>query len=343
MKPSTRKTMAAERTAPAALRHLCHGILLAVLLSAATASAQQQGTVSGRIIGGPAKGTLEGATVVLMRFGANAQGKPEGGPIARQPAGANGSFTFRDVPIDLKARYQLGTRVDGRLVGSDRFTFSAGVFQKKVNITIPELVEERSALSIGQALYVVEPRIGKVWVTEVLHFQNRSRNLISTGDTPLELPLPPGAKEMQVISMELQQGNHEHIGAKLLILGQFRPGNSTIAFRYSLDATLGEFDMEKRYALPAANVLVLAERDRLEVGSDFLKPGASRKIDNTTYDVWSGADFAAGAPISFTVSGVPVAQWIYLFPAAVFFAVMAVVVLWFMRNRLGAVDSGAVG
>ena len=100
------------------------GMLL--IAGLAVAQPQMQGSVSGRLIGDPAKGALQGATVMLMWFRTNAQGKPEAGPIARQLAGKNGSFTFNNVPIDPKARYQLGTGVDGPLVGSDPFTFTAG-------------------------------------------------------------------------------------------------------------------------------------------------------------------------------------------------------------------------
>ena len=220
-----------------------------MLLIAGLAAAQPQiqpqiqGSVSGRLIGDPAKGSLQGATVMLMWFRTNAQGKPEAGPIARQLAEKDGSFTFNNVPIDPKARYQLGTRVDGRLVGSDPFTFAAGSREKKVDIIIPDLVEGLSARSISQALYVVEPRIGKVSITEVVHLQNRSGNLISTGDRPLELPLPPGAEEVEVIRMEAREGKHQRIGAKLQIFGRFKPGNTTIAFRYSMPVVLGGFSM----------------------------------------------------------------------------------------------------
>ena len=314
-------------------------VLLAVLsIPAGPVAAQQQGSVNGsvkgRVIGDPADGSLQGATVVLMWFRTNAQGKPEAGPLARQVAGENGSFTFLNVPIDPKASYQLGTRVDGKLVGSDPFTFTAGVRERTVNITIPETVEDRASLSIEQVLYVLEPRVGKVWITQVLHLSNNSRNIISLLKEPLELPLPGDAEEVEMIRLEVREGKHERIGAKLLVFGILQPGNTTIALRYALDATWGRISVNVRHALPATELLVLAEKGTVNLAGAAVEALQPRTIEKTTYDAWGASNLPVESRIKFTASGIPVAQWIYLLPLIGFFILMMAVVLWFVRKRL---------
>ena len=319
-----------------------------LLLCAGQAGAQgtvqqgtQHGTVQGRLIGNPAKGSLEGATVVLLWFHSNEQGKPASGPIGRQAAGKDGAFKFTNVPIDVKARYQLGSRVDGSLVGSQPFTFAPGEREVTVNLTVAEVVQDRSALSIAEALHILEPRVGKVWVTEVLHLQNGGTNVITTAQTPLELPLPGGADEFEVIRMDAGEGNHERIGPKLLVFGRFRPGITTIAFRYSLPATWGGASFEKSYALPIGELQVLAETGSLELSGPSLRAREAREMDRKTYQVWGASQLPAGATVTFAASGMPAPPWIYLLPLVGFFAIMAGLVLWFLRRRLGAAGAAS--
>ena len=78
----------------------------------------------------------------------------------------------------------------------------------------------------------------------------------------------------------------------------------------------------------------MVEQGEIQVGGGLLKARPSRKIEEKTYDVWGAADLPAEAAIKFSVSGVPVAQWIYLVPTGLFFIIMAGVVFWFLRRRL---------
>ena len=98
--------------------------LLALPISAGiSAAAEEPGTgrVSGRIIAGDEAGAVGsvqvgGVPVVLLRFTLDDSGKPQGGPISRQAAAADGSYDFTGVTIEPGAAYQLGTRVGGRLL-----------------------------------------------------------------------------------------------------------------------------------------------------------------------------------------------------------------------------------
>ncbi|MCZ6843806.1 MAG: hypothetical protein O7G32_13370 [SAR324 cluster bacterium] len=321
--------------APNARLALAGLTVLALLCAWGPAQAQQQGRVTGRLTGDPAKGSLEGATVVLLRFGAKADGKPSGGPVGRIVAGKDGSFAFENVPIDRKAMYQLGTRVDGGLIASKPFRFPPGKIEVRMDLPIPSLVSGFDGLRISQVLLVLEARVGTLWVTEILHLENPTTNIMSGSENPLELQLSPHAQDLEMIQMELQEGSHERVGGKLLLFGKARPGTTSVIFRYTLSTLLGSVRIEKSYALPVKEALLMVPVNEMEVSAKLLRPRGTRKIKDQTYSTWSAAELPPSAALRISVSGIPIRQWIFLIPLAGFLAVMAGVVLWFLRKRLG--------
>ena len=328
--------------APGAARAVALLCVLLLALPAAfpgvggRARAEEQGRVTGRLTGNPEKGSLEGATVVLLRFRAGEDGKPEGGPLGRQVAGKDGAFAFENVPIDRKAAYQLGTRVDGNLVASQPFSFPPGKVEVRMDLPIPDLKRDTSQLVLGRAFFVLEARVGRLWVTELLHLENPTKVVMDSRQTPLELPLPAQAEELEILELGLQEGSHERVGAKLLVFGKIRPGTNTVAFRYVLPSGLGGVRMEWRYTLPVVEAQVVVPAGSLKVSGERLRSLGRKKMGGQTYDAWGAGELPPSAVLRIEVSGVPVRQWIYLAPLAGFFAVMAAVVFWFMRRRLGA-------
>jgi hypothetical protein len=304
------------------------------------AAAQEQGTITGRLIGKPAKGSVEGTTVVLLWFRSDEQGKPTGGPLSRQVAGKDGSYVFADVPIDPKARYQLGARVGGNLVGSDSFTFAPGKKRVTVDLKIPDLSTDASALRIGQALFALEPRPGLLAVTEAIHLENPTASVIDLREQPIELPIPSAAEQLEMLRFDVQEGSHEQLGAKLLVFGKLRPGANSVAFRYRMSAGLGSVHLTKSYPFQISEVLVLSPDQALAVDGIGLEAQPPRTIQKQTYAAWSRANVPPGAQVVIRASGIPVQQALYLLPLAGFFVVMAGVVIWFFRKRLGAASRG---
>lgn len=292
------------------------------------------GRVSGRILGVKPGESVKGAKVVLVQFTLDAQGQPQGQPIQMKEADANGAYAFDNVPVDARSVYQLGTRIGGNLIPSESFTFPEGQRVVTLNLRVPEVVTDSTSLRIAQALIALEPQVGAVWVTDVVHLENPTQNVIDGTQTPIELLVPQNAENLEVIRQDQQQGSHQRLGNKLLIFGNLRPGITTIAVRYRMSVWLGGLKLEKRYPRSVAEMMVLVPAGMLKVTSDRLDARGRQSIEGQAYDTWGGANLAPGAELTIEAAGVPMRQTLLLAPFALFFVIMGGVVFWYLRRHL---------
>jgi hypothetical protein len=297
------------------------------------------GKVSGRILGLKPGVSGKGAKVVLVRFTLDDKGQPQGNPIQMQDADAGGAYTFENVPIESHSLYQLGTRVDGTMIPSESFTFPEGKRTITLNLRVPEVVTDNSSVRIAQALIALEPQVGSVWVTDVVHLENPTQNVIDGVRTPLELMVPPNAEQLEVIRQDQQQGTHQRVGSKLLVFGNLQPGITTVAYRYRVPVLLGTLNLEKTYPRAVTEMLVLSPAGMLKVSSDRLDARQPRVIEKQSYDVWNGANLAPDGVVRITAAGVPLRQAWLLAPFALFLVIMAGVVMWYVRRRLPAAST----
>ncbi|MBI3993072.1 MAG: hypothetical protein HY342_07345 [Candidatus Lambdaproteobacteria bacterium] len=305
----------------------------------------RKGTVRGRVVS--KERSLEGNPVVLMAYALDDKGQPKGGPIGQQAAGPDGSFLFKGVDIKEQTVYQLGTRVDGSLVGSGLFTFPADRDEMNIDLNVPEAGQPATAapgarphgmpgggLGIDQTLLLVEAGVGRVWLTEVLHLDNRGVTTLDYRENPLLLPISADAEEFDIINQGDARGALSREGATLKFFGQLPPGETTFAVRYALPAFWGSTRIERRYAVPVGDIIVLSPPQTLQVSGTGIAPRGSQRIQRTVYDSWGRSDIAENTTISMRVSGAPMSQQALLAPAGGFFVVMAGVVWWFLRKRL---------
>jgi len=322
----------------ATLAALLLGTFLMAGSQTALGQAAPTGKVSGRILGLKPGESGKGAKVVLVKFTLDEKGQPQGNPIQMQDADANGGYTFENVPIEAHSLYQLGTRIDGNLVPSESFTFPEGKRTITLNLRVPEIVTDNTSVRIVQALIALEPQVGSVWVTDVVHMENPTKNVIEGTKTPLELTVPENAENLEVIRQDQQQGSHQRLGSKLLIFGNLQPGITTVAYRYRMPVLLGTLTIEKSYPRAVSEMIVLSPAGMLKVSSDRLDARETRVIEKQSYDVWGGANLAPEGKVRITAAGVPLQQAWLLAPFALFFVIMAGVVIWYLRRRLPTVS-----
>ena len=331
------------------------------ILAGISAAAEEAGTgsVSGRIIAGDEAGAVGGlqvggVTVVLLRFTLDDSGKPQGGPISRQLAAEDGSYEFTGVTIEPGAAYQLGTRVGGRLASSAVFTFPEGGGVVRQDLTVSGEVQEDLTVSgearetleglhFRQVVVGLEPGRGEVMVTEVLHIENPSQRVVAVERPPLEIPIPAAAENLEMIRFNHPRAAHERVGGRLMITGNLVPGTTTIAYRYFLPAWLGKAVFRKRYPLPVAELLVLSPSHNLKISGDGLAAVEDQTIEEIVYRAWGRSGIPAETAFRVTATGFPIRQEILLLPALGFFVVMAGVVGWFFRKRLGPPKKGTAG
>ena len=311
--------------------------IIAVALAAPLAFAQDlpsgKGRVIGRIIGNPEKGGFKGATVILLRFQLDEQGKPTGGPVGRVEAGEGGTYEFTNLPLDAKAVFRLGTRIDGNLVSSSVFALSESNPVATMDLVIPEVSQNLEVLGLTQALVAIETRENGLFITEVLHLRNPAPNVLDATGKPLEVMIPADAGHFEMLRLEGGEARHEVAGETLRIFTQLKPGENTIAFRYFLGATLGKLSLTKVYPMNADTVMVLSPQGGLEIQGAGLKQMDSRNIEGQMFNTWSLSAHAAGSPLVIYISGLPIAQWVFLVAMSGLLVLLVGVVVWFILVR----------
>jgi len=312
-------------------------LLMAWLVWTAPLSAQQgdTGTVRGNILGLGEPLPAE-TPVVLLRFTLGEDGKPSGGPIARQMANADGSYEFRDVPLSNQAVYRLGTSLNGELIGSDLFTFPRGARELRIDLRADGAAGDSAGPTIDQALLALEPGVGRLRVTVVYHMRNAG-----AAAAPLLFAVPGNAREVEVVRQDLPGGQAEVAPAGIRLSGELPAGRFVIAYQYMLPAGWGRASIDHQVPLPTDSLIVLAQPGSMEVGGTGLTPRGEQTIDASIYNVWSQEDLPAGAVQPVTISGLPMQQSLLLIPMAGFLVVMAGMVMLYLRRLRRAAEPAA--
>lgn len=164
-------------------------------------SAAISGTVSGQVFNGTAAATLPASMTVELRYG-NAE---DGIEQRTTTTGPDGRYSFDDVPI--RSEYEYATLTFHRSLPyiSEVIRGGPGQATYELPITIYELTEDASLVSIRDIAIVVEPfrmeEIGTgLLFSQLVTFENSGDRVYTTSQpagagrfATLLLPLPPGA------------------------------------------------------------------------------------------------------------------------------------------------------
>ena len=158
-------------------------------------------TVKGQVrLSSGAETYLEGLDVVLLKFVLSPEGEvTPAGPQGRVKTNTSGNFEFIKVKQNLRAGYQLGTRVDGELYSSKIFFMKAGEALIEREIVIPGISNAVERLETSQVSLVIESGLGAVTVTEVMVYSNSTPDKIDTSARPLVQKLPAGIKNFRMM------------------------------------------------------------------------------------------------------------------------------------------------
>jgi hypothetical protein len=321
--------------AAAALAWLALG--LGVALSQQPAKPPAPGkTFNGRVEGHIEGRSEAGLPVVLLQYRLNAEGQPEGGPIARTQTAEGGAYLFENVPVQADTVYRLGTRIEGRLIASDPFTFPKDATKVLFNLRLPSVRKDLSVLSAQELLWVAEPRPGSVWITEVIHLSNASPDVADTHEPPLSVPIPADAQDFEMLRLDDENGQTERLGERLLIRARFAPGLGVMAFRYRLPAWFGAASWTRAYPFAAARMRVLSPGGSVLAEGAGFSEAPPETFQDVSYTVWARESLAAGTPVTVRLSGIPILQVLLLAPLVGFAVLMGGIVFWFLKRRLGS-------
>lgn len=153
-------------------------------------------TVSGMVVNGTAGGSVpDGLELSLFIFAQGADPVEIPGV-----SGAGGAFTFADVAFNADAAYAVTATYQDRLFLSDIATGQSLAANPALDVTIFELTDDPSVLTISLIETQINVAEGRLEVAQFIEVNNSSDRAFSTGETTadgrpisLEIPLPPGS------------------------------------------------------------------------------------------------------------------------------------------------------
>ena len=272
-----------------------------------TPSAALLGTVSGRVTNGTAGGAVPADLPVSLIV------SNQGTQIAQQQAnaGADGSFTFADVPVVAGADYIVATAYRERLFTSDFVVGDTAVTAMDMPLTIYELTEDAAVISIKDVVAQVSAVGATLEVRQVFRFKNTSDRLFTSGNdlgggryAALVIALPPGA---QIVGFDdpnrylLAEQDFAFVDTAPVF-----PGDDHLAvvvYILPYDGSVALIEQPLNYPLDG-QVRLLMYPENLSVTSEQLPSIGQQVVGERTYAGYGATlQLGIGAVIGYQVSG----------------------------------------
>ena len=326
-----------------ALRQICmFGLLtlFALVIPYGASSAEHSElnhlTVKGQVkLSSGAETSPEGLDVVLLKFVLSPEGEvTPAGPQDRVKTKNGGKFEFLKVEQDLRAGYQLGTRVEGELYSSKIFFMKAGETLIETNIIIPGISTAVEKLETTQVSLVIESGLGAVTVTEVLVFSNSTADKIDTSTQPLVQKLPAGIENFRMMDSKSVNSMEHQLEENVLKISYIFPRGSTqIIYQYILPAWFGGLEINREFEHSLDVVGVFTPIERLQIKSDQLSFSGKQSLNETTFLSWK-SKASASNQLNFKISNVPTTSLEYAGVSVIILVLLFSTVVLFYRLRL---------
>jgi len=293
-------------------------------------------TIRGQIIASSGElKNLEGLDVVLLKYVLNNDGEVTPvGPQQRVKTKINGNYRFFNVSSDFQAGFQLGTRLEGNLYSSKIFFMKEGEASIEKNILIPRISYSVEKLKISKMSIVLESRLGKVLITEILVFSNSTLERIDTKKKPIEYKLPDGMNNFRMLSRNSKDVIKHYIADNVLKIGHiFQTGDNQIVYQYSLPARFGSLEMNREFDHPLDIVGIFTPVDRLDIRSDMIIFSGKQKIKETNFLTWKST-VSDSNRFKLKISNVPQSYFQYFIVSITLLFLFFCTVLLFFRKRL---------
>lgn len=273
--------------------------------------------------------------VVLLKFVLSTEGQvTPAGPQGRVKTNPEGKYEFVGVSPDLRAGFQLGTRVETKLYSSKIFFMRDGETLIETDIIIPGISTAVENLETNQISMVVETGLAQITVTEVLLINNSSPDRIDSRSKPLQQKLPIGLKNFRML--ETNSGTkiqHTLVDNFLKIENIFQPGNTQIIFQYNLPVWFGSLEINRKFNHSLDKVRVLTPEGVLQIESNQLISSAKQNLHETVFVTWNGKA-SDSTQLNFKISNVTASSLQYSGVAAVLLILLFSAVALFYRQRL---------
>ena len=270
--------------------------------------------------------------VVLHRVGTD-----RAAPLDSIRSGADGRFRFRyTLSGDPQALYFVSARYDGIAYFSPPLRADT-VRGEDADIIVYATTTDTSELRTqGRHFVVSSPRNGRREIAEIFEIENSGTQTIVAADTvrPLwSIGLPAQAESASVAPGDVTRAAVSFRGGRAEVYAPISPGMRQLVLTYLLpdDLTSVSIPVER-----TAGVLeVLLEEPRASVDGAGLQEVAPGNIEGREFHRYLAQDVAASAVFRVSMPAIasPNRGPMYALAALFGFAMLASLVVWFLRNR----------
>lgn len=278
--------------------------------------------------------TINGVTVVLLKFTLNEQGQPSTtGPENQTLTDENGRFTFTISEPDYRAAYRVGSRYNQELISSDFFFLKPENTSITVEIRVPTIIDNEGQLRIWESSLFIESGLGFLTMTEVLLIENSVQDRIDTTNSPLIWELPKHFSTFRMLqkNQEDQQG-YQLLGSQLHLQQIFPSGRSNVVFQYTIPARFGSYTLRKRFPQSVTTFRLLTPEGQLEISSPALRRTPGEQIGEQLYIGWESRKAPSNMKIEIT--NIIVRQSSYWYVSGGVFIALGILVVIFFKFRL---------
>ncbi len=258
--------------------------------------------------------------MLLVRFILDEQNLPQGEVQAVAEADEQGKHLFEGLSTNPRAVFQVFAQLDekvwkSKLLAFDKTAKSDAQLNAKISLpvaTVPSFLSPaESALFIQEAVLATEAQVGGIWITEVLHWSNKTP--LSWEAQPIHLPKEARYAEIIYLAEGIK---HRFEGSILLLSGELPSGEIVTAYRYFLPAWWGSKTIRRKFPVALRQLSLITPDKLLQAEGASLQPALPRNIDGVTWQTWQRSNIPPQTTITMNINQIPQPPqiWLLLLP-----------------------------
>lgn len=270
---------------------------------ATTTAANPVGIISGLITNGSGEKTPANTSIILHGY----VNMTETVTLTTSVK-ADGTYEFRNVPLESNIAFIVSVEVDGTTYNSDVAVYDGTKTDFDLPITVFENSTDLSSISADRLhIFFDFSNPDTVQVIEIYIISNSSNKTIvaqEPGRALLNYILPEGASNLQFENGQIGDpflSAENGFGDPTNIL----PGESSYQLMFAFDMPYGKkLEIKQPFNIAIGSVIVMTP-DGVKVSSDQLKDAGVRDIQGQSYSMFNAENLAAGETLTFSISGTP--------------------------------------
>jgi mono/diheme cytochrome c family protein len=224
------------------------------------------------------------------------------------PVKKDGSFQFKDVPLEANMAFIISTTFEGTTYNSDVAVYDGSTNSFALPLTIYDTITETSSITTDRLhIFLDFSNPGLVQVIEIYILSNSSNKAVVSsgpGQAVQTYTLPESASNLKFENGEIGNpyiSTKDGFGDPTSIL----PGASSYQMLFAFDLPYAKkLEIKQPFNVPINSVIIMVPAG-IKVGSDTLVDGGTRDVQGQSYSLFSTENLAKGDSLTFTVSGTP--------------------------------------